>query len=264
MLVLRPQLPPRPARRTLLAHPSFHFKSAAIAVVCIVVLVLFVWVNAARAQAEIVGVATTTAIITSVNPAAPGAAVTLTARVEADHGGVPGGSIDFFDESTMVWLGRADVASPSITVANLSPGAHPIRAHYSGSTAFLPVVAMPSSSAILIQHVRAVPQLEVSTSRNPSAPGEPLTLVANVSAGAQRPTGTVTFRDGERVLAAGIRLDRNGRAAFITSALSGGMHVLSADYEGDAVFAKVVATLRQQVGTGTAAEPFEIGQARGD
>lgn len=257
---MRPQLPQRPARRTLLSHPSFHLKSAAIAIFCIVALMLFVWVKTARAQAEVISVVTTTRIMSSVNPVAPGEAVTLSAQVDADRGGVPGGSIDFFDESTMVWLGRADVASPSITVANLPSGAHPIRAHYTGTT-FFPVVAMPSSSAILIQHVRAVPRLEVSTSRNPSAAGEPVTLVAMLSAGEQRPTGSVTFRDGERILAAGIRLDHDGRAAFITSALSDGAHAISADYEGDLVFARVVATVRQQVGEGPP-ESFRVGRVQ--
>ncbi|WP_315831555.1 Ig-like domain-containing protein [Bradyrhizobium prioriisuperbiae] len=244
-----------------MSHVSFHLKSAAFAVFCIVVLIVLVWVNAARAQSEIISVTTTTSITTSVNPVAPDSVVTLTARVEADHGGVPGGSIDFFDESTMVWLGRAEVASPSITVANLSPGAHPIRAHYSGATAFLPFIAMPSSSAILIQHVRTVPRLELSTSYNPSTPGEPLTLVARVSAGLPKPTGTVTFRDGERILAAGIRLGHDGRAAFITSALSGGMHLLSAEYEGDLAFAKVIATVRQDVGEGPV-ESFKVGRVQ--
>jgi hypothetical protein len=242
-------LPSRVARRTRLSHVSFHLKSAVFAVFCLVLLVVFFWVNAARAQAENFTVATTTRITASVNPVAPDGAVTFTAHVEAGRNGVPGGSIDFIDESTMICLGRADVASPSITVSNLAPGTHPIRAHYLGTSAFLPVVTTP--------------RLEISTSRNPSAPGEPLTLNASVSAQSRKPTGTVTFRDGDRIIAAKIKLDHDGRAAFITSALSGGAHALSAEYEGDVVFAKAVATVRQDVGDGPA-ESFRIGRIRQD
>lgn len=258
---MRPYLPSRVARRTRLSHVSFHLKSAVIAIFCLVLLVVFFWVNAARAQAETFTVATTTRITASVNPVAPDGAVTFTAHVEAGRNGVPGGSIDFIDESTMICLGRADVASPSITVSNLSPGAHPIRAHYLGTSAFLPFVTTPSSSAILVENVQAPPRLEISTSRNPSAPGEPLTLNAAVSATSRKPTGTVTFRDGDRIIAANIKLDHDGRAAFITSALSGGAHALSAEYEGDVVFAKAVATVRQDVGDGPA-ESFRVGRIR--
>ncbi len=255
---MRPYSPSRVARRTRLSHVSFHFKSAAIAVFCLIVLIACVLVSAARAQTEIISVATTTRVTASVNPVAPDGTVTLTAHVEAGRDGVPGGSIDFIDESTMICLGRADIASPSITVSHLAPGAHPIRAHYLGTTAFLPVLTLPSSSAVLVQNVQAPPRLEVSTSRNPSTLGEPLTLKATVSARAQRPTGTVTFRDGDQILAANIRLDHDGRAAFITSALSNGAHAISAEYEGDVVLAKAVATVRQDVGAGPG-DPFRVG-----
>jgi Big-like domain-containing protein len=251
----RPQL-----RHVCLARPLFHLKSAVVGLVCLIALVLLVWSGAARAQTEVMTATTTTTITTSINPVAPDGAVTFTARVAADRSGVPGGSIDFFDEATMVCLGRADVTSPSITVANLAPGAHPIRAYYTGTTAFLPFVALPSFSAILIQTVQAQPRLEVSTSQNPSGPGATLTLLAIVSAESGTPTGTVTFRDGDRILAAKVMLDRSGRASFVTSALSDGAHAISAEYEGDALFARVVATVRQDVGNMLATGSFRIGQ----
>jgi Bacterial Ig-like domain (group 3) len=258
---LRSRFDPRNAPRPRLSRPSFHFKSAIVGLFCVVVLLLFAWLHAAQAQAEIISVTTTATIGASPNPAAPDVPITFTAQIEADRGAVPGGYIDFIDESTMLCLGRASVASPSITVSDLAPGAHRIRAHYIGTTAFLPFVALPSSSAILVENVQAVPRLEVSTSHNPSAPGEPLMLLATISAGAGRPTGTVTFRDGDVILAAGVRLDRSGHAAFTTSILSGGAHAISAEYEGDVRFAKALATVRQDVGDAPV-EPFRIGQDR--
>ncbi|MEW6640240.1 MAG: Ig-like domain-containing protein [Pseudomonadota bacterium] len=231
-----------------------------IGIVCIVLLVLFALVSAARAQTEVVAVRTTTVLVSSSIAAAAGDAVTLTAQVDADRGGVPGGFIDFFDEATLRWLGRATVASPSITVADLAPGEHPVRAHYTGTTDFLPFIALPSSSNVLVQRVRAVPRLEVSSSSNPGAPGEPLTVSATVAAPIGTPTGMVTFRDGEQGLMARVRLDRDGHASVTTSALPGGQHLVSAEYEGDGRFVRATATIRLEIAARGAA--WSVGSAQ--
>jgi len=212
-----------------------------------VLVLLFALVHAARAQTEVVAARTTTTLSSSVAVAAPGDAITFTAGVEADHGAVPGGFIDFFDESTMRWLGRAAVASPVITVSDLTPGEHPIRAHYTGTTDFMPFIVLPSSSNVLVHRVQAPPRLEVSSSSNPGVIGEPLTVSATVSAPAGTPTGMVTFRDGDQGLMARVRLDSRGRASFTTSALPGGSHLLSAEYEGDSRFARATATVRLEI-----------------
>ncbi len=227
---------------------------------CGVVLGLGAATGAAHAQAEVVTVMTRTTIAASANPTSSDGFVTFTAKVDADPGAVPGGNIDFFDEDTRVCLGRADVASPSLTVSHLAPGVHRISAYYTGTVAFLPFAVMPSSSAALIETVQAEPRLEVSTSQNPSVPGEVVTLHAVVSARSGVPTGMVTFRDGDIVLAANIKLDHGGGVTFVTTALSDGAHAISAEYEGDAAFAKAVATVRQDVSTDQAAETFRIGQ----
>ncbi|MGO4715025.1 Ig-like domain-containing protein [Bradyrhizobium sp. 2TAF24] len=212
------------------------------------IVLLLALVSAARAQTEVIAARTTIALVASSSEAsAPGDAVTFTAQVDADRGAVPGGFIDFFDEATMRWLGRAAVASPAITVADLAPGEHPIRAHYTGTTDFMPFIALPSSSNVLVHRVQAPSRLEVSSSPNPGVAGEPLTVSAVVSAPAGTPTGMVTFRDGDHGLMARVRLDGRGRASFTTSALPGGSHLLSAEYEGDSRFARVTTTVRLEI-----------------
>jgi hypothetical protein len=176
--------------------------------------------------------------------------VTLRASVTTGQGGgVPGGTLQFIDEATLVVLGWADVAKASIVVEHLPPGQHRFRADYSGTLDFLPVVMQPSQSALLVQHVRGAPEVSVSSSDNPSAPGAPITLTAAISSREGQPTGGVTFRDGPHILAAHVGLNRAGTASFTTSALANGARAIFAEYEGDGTHAPAASPpLRQEVG----------------
>ena len=66
--------------------------------------------------------------------------------------------------------------------------------------------------------------ITLTTSANPSALGQPLTLTATVPGG----SGSVTFYDGTTVL--GIATINSGQAVFTTSLLRGGTHALKARY----------------------------------
>jgi hypothetical protein len=175
---------------------------------------------------------------------------TLTASViTLQGGGVPGGTIQFIDEVTLAVLGWADVTKPSIVVDHLLPGQHRFRADYSGTMNYLPLMVQPSQSAVLVQNVRGAPDVSVSSSDNPCAPGALVTLTAVISSPDGLPTGAVTFRDGTHILAAHVGLDRAGTASFTTSALSDGARAITAEYEGDATHAPAVSRrLLQDVG----------------
>ena len=190
-------------------------------------------------------------LMSSTNPAGDGNSVTLTAMVMTAQGGaVPGGTIQFVDETTMAVLGWADVSSPSITVSNLTTGRHLIRAEYSGTTDFQPMVLQPSQSALLAQTELATPAVTVSSSQNPSTPGQVVTLTAMVTSHVGTPKGTVTFSDGRSVIAAHVGLDRRGTASFTTSALDDGTRGIVAIYEGDGQHAAAASDrLVQDVGT---------------
>lgn len=206
--------------------------------------------GAAFAQSVVLAEPTIVTLTSSENPAGPDGSVTFTASVMTQQGGgVPGGTIQFIDETTMAVLGWADVAAPSITVSRLTPGRHPIRADYSGTTDFLPLVVQPSQSALLTQTVLATPDVILSSSQNPSAPGQLVTLTAMVTCDAGPPKGTVTFSDGSSVIAAHVALDRSGAASFTTSALTDGTRTIVAQYEGDGEHATAVSQqLVQDVG----------------
>ena len=174
----------------------------------------------------------------------PGNGLLLTATVAGEHGGaVPGGTLQFIDETSMAVLGWADVARPSIVVGELAPGEHRIRADYSGSMNYLPLLLQPSRSAVSVQTMRAAPALTVSSSDSSEAPGALITLTAVVSSQNGTPMGSVTFRDGRQVLAAHVRLDHAGTASFTTSVLADGPRAIVADYDGDASHAPATSRL---------------------
>ena len=77
----------------------------------------------------------------------------------------------------------------------------------------------------------------LTSSKNPSTYGDSVTFTAAVSptAGTDIPTGTVTFKDGEKVLGTAT-LDASGKASYSTSSLSVGAHSITAVYSGDGNF----------------------------
>ena len=80
----------------------------------------------------------------------------------------------------------------------------------------------------------------LTSSANPSAPGQAITLTATVgSMSGGTPSGTVTFKDGAMVLGTGTLGAVNGiaQATFTTSAPALGSHSLTAVYGGDETFA---------------------------
>ncbi|NVN84661.1 MAG: Ig-like domain repeat protein [Rhodopseudomonas sp.] len=215
------------------------------AVLAIVLLVPFA--GAAPAQSVILTEPTVVALDSAADAAG---GFSLTAHVTTRQGaGVPGGSIQFIDETTLNVLGWAEAASPSITVASLPAGPHVIRADYRGTDAFLPLIVEPSQSEPLILNVLSKPAVTLSSSQNPSAPGQLVTLTAKVSGEAGAAIGAVTFRDGSAVLAAHVALDSCGTASFTTSALHDGLRAITAEYEGDGDHAPAVSMrLEQDVG----------------
>jgi hypothetical protein len=88
----------------------------------------------------------------------------------------------------------------------------------------------------------------LSSSSNPSGPGQSVTFTATVSAVAPAtgtPTGTVTFLDGVNTL--GMRTLVNGVAALSIGTLSSGSHAITVSYSGDSVFYAAQGSLTQVV-----------------
>jgi hypothetical protein len=127
--------------------------------------------------------------------------VTFTASVMGAGGGTPSGTVTFLDGSTV--LGTAPLSTSSataqaiFTTSSLGLGAHTLTAVYSGDSTF--AASASASRRVAVQLASTF--VSLTSSADPAAPGQSVTLTATVSgADGGTPTGTVTFKDGSTVL----------------------------------------------------------------
>ncbi|WP_041586038.1 Ig-like domain repeat protein [Terriglobus saanensis] len=172
--------------------------------------------------------ATSTAVVSSQNPALVGATVRFTATVTGVSGTVPTGTVTFTDGATT--LGSAALNAAGITVLDVSTlgaGTHLIAATYSGDAN-----DKVSTSPALSQAINtADTTVTISSSANPSVVGTPVTFTALIVSTGKSANGPVSFLDGSTVL--GNVTAVNGKATFTTSALIAGQHAIIARYGGD-------------------------------
>jgi ELWxxDGT repeat protein len=170
-----------------------------------------------------------------------GQTVTLTAIISTPPGmSAPTGTVTFSDGQIV--LGTAPVANnrAALLVAGLSLGSHPITASYAGDANYV------GSSAGLMQTVTATTvatTINVATSATIATVGQQVALSAVVTplAGTATPVGSVTFHDGNNVLAA-VAIDPSGKALLLTSSLALGNHTITATFGGAGVFAGSTST----------------------
>ncbi|HWQ33421.1 MAG TPA: MBG domain-containing protein [Blastocatellia bacterium] len=94
----------------------------------------------------------------------------------------------------------------------------------------------------------AVTTTTVASALNPSTYGQATSFTATVTSGGNPVnTGTVTFKDGSTVLASNVSLNSNGQASLTTSALTAGLHTITAEYSGTATLATSSGTVSQTV-----------------
>ena len=175
-------------------------------------------------------IATTTTLISSLNPSIYTETVTFTATVSPVSGTEPpAGGVTFFDGTT----GLATVAlvgnTATFQIATLNAGAHSITASYAGS-----VIHEPSTSNAVEQTVtKLLTTTTLSSSPEPSIVGETVTFSAAVAG--WFPTGEVTFSEGGVTLgSAMLVMSAAGHiATFQTSALTVAVHTITATYAGD-------------------------------
>jgi hypothetical protein len=109
----------------------------------------------------------------------------------------------------------------------LASGSHPVTVEYYEH------LGVAVAQLTITSSVAVATTTTVTSSRNPSVYGSPVTFTATVSPSVA--TGTVTFGDGARSIGTGT-LNSVGVATFTTSALTAGAHSITAVYGGDSVF----------------------------
>ncbi len=133
----------------------------------------------------------------------------------------------------------------TITTTVLPVGSDPITATFGGDTNNNPATGSTTQTV-----TKASPAVALTSSVNPSTFGQSVTFTATLPANT---TGAVTFLDGSTPLGAGAI--SNGVATLTTSALTTGVHPITASYAGDNNNASASASLTQIVNKATPVIP---------
>jgi hypothetical protein len=184
---------------------------------------------------------TSTALTSSANPVEFHHHVTFTATITSTFQEAPTGTVTFSDRGHALASVSIANARAKFSTSSLDVGVHEITASYGGDETFL-----PSTSPALQQAVRADTRTRLTSSRNPSKRGQPVTFTAVVIANSGgTPVGTVTFKDFSTTLKK-VQLS-GGQATFTTSHLLKGAHVIHAKYSGSSTDERSSAVLAQRV-----------------
>jgi hypothetical protein len=175
------------------------------------------------------------------NPGTVGQNVALTATIVV-RAPAPTGSVAFLDSGTLIGIVPLTAAGTAVlNTSSLIIGAHTIKASYSGDSNY---VSQQATVSEVIRYPPAV--LTLSSSLNPESFGQSVIFTAKATATGPTPTGSVIFQDNGKQ-AGQVTLAADGTAAFATSSLSAGSHVIQAIYSGDSNYDSQSATLTEVV-----------------
>jgi hypothetical protein len=173
----------------------------------------------------------TVSVATSPSPSGLNQLMTFTANVAAaaPAAGAPGGTVRFFDGTTLLGSSVLASGSASLTTAGLTAGVHTIEARYDGDASF---ETGTGSASHTVNGASSTPTIAITSNRNPSSVGQSVTLTAALGMSAGPVTGTVAFYDGATLL--GTRTISTGSASFTTTAFAAGSHAITVRYLGSA------------------------------
>ncbi len=172
---------------------------------------------------------TTTRLSSSAGTTNPGQPVTFTATVSTRTSPVTTGTVSFEQGGNVLATVPVNSSGTSaFTTTALPLGTTSITAVYNGATAILGSTS-PSVAQAVVPYTTAT---TLSSSANPSRTGQPVTLIATVTAdGMPVTTGTVAFTRGNNLLGTAA-LGANGTASLTTSSLPVGQGRIQAVYYG--------------------------------
>jgi sugar lactone lactonase YvrE len=182
---------------------------------------------------QVVKESTQSAVTSSADPAQTLTAIVLTATVTNSGVGVPSGTVNFTDGTTL--LGSATLNGSGVgtlALAQLSAGSHSITVSYAGDGNNFSDV-----SSVLTQVVALRPTATTVSgqSTNPSDPQDVLLIGVVQWTGPLTPTGTITFMTGS--LTIGTATVNSAGVATFPVVLSPGTDSITAIYSGDTAYA---------------------------
>ena len=176
---------------------------------------------------QLVGNTTSVTLTSSINPSLVGQSTNLTATISSlGTFGASTGTIQFFDGATSLGTVTVSNSAATLPVSFSTAGTHELKAVYTSTNPDL----TNATSANYPQQVLNIAALALSSSVNPSLPGQSTTLTATLTA-LGTPTGSVKFYDGTTLLGTS---PLNGTTATLSvSFTTTGNHILTAVYSGD-------------------------------
>jgi hypothetical protein len=186
--------------------------------------------------------ATSTALVSSLNPSIYGQKVTWTATVTTSGSITPTGKVNFTWDGYSIGTATLNASGvATLSKSNLNVYTYPLTAVYAGDAN-----NVGSTSAILNQVVKETTSAAtLSSSANPSTEGQAVTFTATITSPTVTATGPVTFTAGKTVL--GTAELSGHKATFTTSTLAAGSTTVTATYAGDSNIAESSASVAQVV-----------------
>jgi hypothetical protein len=172
---------------------------------------------------------TTTRLTGSPNPSHPGQPVTFTATVSTRTAPVTTGTVSFQQGTTVLaTIPLSGSGTATFTTNALPLGSTAITAVYSGVAGILGSTSQVWTQAVVPYSTTT----RVTSSANPSRPGQPVTFTATVlAAGMPVTSGTVSFARGNQLLGT-VPLSTDGTASLTASTLPVGSGRIQAVFNG--------------------------------
>jgi len=190
---------------------------------------------------QVVGNASSITLTSSINPSLVGQSTNLIATIMSSPTfGTATGTVQFYD-------GGAPIGAP-VTVAGsaatlpysfTTAGNHTLTAVYTSTNPNI----TGATSGPYIQHVLNLATLVLTSSVNPSSPGQSTTLTATLTTLTTNPGGTIKFYDGTTLIGT-VTLPANSVSVSFTTP---GNHILTAVYSGDATTETITSAPLTQV-----------------
>jgi hypothetical protein len=185
--------------------------------------------------------ATSTSLVSSLNPSTYGEAVTFTAKVTSRYGKIPdGGSMAFYDGVKLLGLETLASGMAAFTTSSLSGRMHGVTAIYTGDNLF---TISQGEMKQIVEPLATTTTL--ASSLNPSNLGQVVTFTATVTSAGPTPTGKMKFMDGTTSI--GSATLSSSVAKLTKSTLAVGTHPITAQYLGDAASGKSTSVVLNQV-----------------
>ncbi len=189
---------------------------------------------------------------------------TVTTPNPADTG-APAGTVTFYDNGVVIGSSATTLvlAATANLFASLASGPHRLSAVFTPANSPLFVSSTSPDLSLTSNNERAGASMDITSSNNPSLPGQAVTFIATVTGSG--PTGSVQFADGSRSLGSATLI--GGRASVTSTLTTVGSHDIFAFYSGDggntdasARFGQTVARVTDSLALTTSATTVDFGQ----